>query len=57
MSRKGGTGGGGTGGGGTGGGGWGHPQGDMHIVAARLGCQSAMVCMSPAPVLREQKGG
>ena len=38
VSRKGGT-----GGGGTGGGGWGHPQGDMHMVAARLGCQSAMV--------------
>ena len=29
--------------GGTGGGGWGHPRGDMHVVAARLGCQSAMV--------------
>ena len=29
--------------GGTGGGGWGHPQGGMHMVAARLGCQSAMV--------------
>ena len=29
--------------GGSGGGGWGHPQGDMHMVAARLGCQSAMV--------------
>ena len=29
--------------GGTGGGGWGHPQGDMHMVAARLGCQSPMV--------------
>ena len=28
--------------GGTGGGGWGHPQGGMHMVAARLGCQSAM---------------
>ena len=28
--------------GGTGGSGWGHPQGDMHMVAARLGCQSAM---------------
>ena len=25
---------------GTGGGGWGHPQGDMHMVAARLGCES-----------------
>ena len=24
--------------GGTGGGGWGHPQGDMHMVATRLGC-------------------
>ena len=24
-------------------GGWGHLQGDMHMVAARLGCQSAMV--------------
>ena len=23
-----------------GGGGWGHPQGDVHMVAARLGCQS-----------------
>ena len=23
--------------------GWGHPQGDMHMVAARLSCQSAMV--------------
>ena len=33
--------------GGTGGGGCGHPQGDihmvMHMVAVRLGCQSAMV--------------
>ena len=29
--------------GGTGGGGWGHPQGDMHMVVARLSCQSAMV--------------
>ena len=42
VSRKGGTGGGGTGRGGTGRGGWGHPQGDMHMVAARLGCQSAV---------------
>ena len=31
MSRK----------GGTGGGESGHPQGDMHMVAARLDCQSA----------------
>ena len=23
--------------------GWGHPQGDMHMVAGRLSCQSAMV--------------
>ena len=22
---------------------WGHPQGDMHMVAARLGCERAMV--------------
>ena len=29
--------------GGTGGGGWGHLQGDMHMVVARLSCQSAMV--------------
>ena len=29
--------------GGTGGGGWGHPQGDMHMVTARLGYQSTMV--------------
>ena len=29
--------------GGTGGGGFGHLQGDMHMVAANLGCQSAMV--------------
>ena len=29
--------------GGAGGGGWGHLQGDMHMVAARLDCQSTMV--------------
>ena len=29
--------------GGTGGGRWCHLQGDMHMVAARLGCQRAMV--------------
>ena len=29
--------------GGTGGCGWCHPQGDLHMVAARLGCQSTMV--------------
>jgi len=29
--------------GGTGGGGWGHPQGAMHVVAARLGFERAMV--------------
>ena len=29
--------------GGTGEGGWVHPQGDMQMVTARLGCQSAMV--------------
>ena len=29
--------------GGTGDGGWGHPQGEMHMVAAKLGCQSTMV--------------
>ena len=29
--------------GGTGGGGWVHPQGGMHMVAAGLGCESAMV--------------
>ena len=28
--------------GGTGGGGWGHPQSDMHMVAARLGCERAV---------------
>ena len=28
---------------GTGGGGWGHPQGAVHVVAARLGCETAMV--------------
>ena len=28
---------------GTGRGGWSHPQGDMHMVAARLGCKRAMV--------------
>ena len=33
MSRK----------GGTGGGGWGHPQGDLHMVVAKLGCKSTMV--------------
>ena len=29
--------------GGTAGGGWDQPQGDMHMVTARLGCQSAIV--------------
>ena len=29
--------------GGTGGGGWGHPQGAVHMAAARLGCKRAMV--------------
>ena len=28
---------------GTGGGGWCHLQGDMHMIAARLGSQSTMV--------------
>ena len=28
--------------GGTGGGGWGHPQGAVHMVAARLGFEKAM---------------
>ena len=36
ISRKGGT-------GGAGGGGWGHPQSAMHMVAARLGFEKAMV--------------
>ena len=27
----------------TGGGGWGHPQGAVHMAAARLGCNKAMV--------------
>ena len=27
----------------TGGGGWSSPQGDIHMVAARLGCERAMV--------------
>ena len=27
----------------TGGGGWGHPQGAVHMVAARLGFEKAMV--------------
>ena len=26
----------------TGGGGWGYPQGDMHMVAAILGCERVM---------------
>ena len=29
--------------GGTGGSGWGDSQGDMHMVAARLGCKSTVV--------------
>jgi len=29
--------------GGTGKGEWGHPQGAVHMVAARLGCERAMV--------------
>ena len=33
MSRK----------GGTGGGGWGHPQGAVHMAAARLGCKRTVV--------------
>ena len=28
---------------GTEGGGWDHPQGDMHMVAVRFGCERAMV--------------
>ena len=28
--------------GGAGGGGWGHPQGAVHMTAARLGCKKAM---------------
>ena len=36
ISRKGGK-------GLTGGGRWGHPQGDMHVVAAGVGCKSAKV--------------
>ena len=28
---------------GAGGGGWGHPQGAVHMVAARVGCKRAMV--------------
>ena len=28
---------------GTGGGGWGHPQGAVHMAAARLGCTRTMV--------------
>ena len=29
--------------GGTGGGGWGHPQGAVHMAAARLGCKRTVV--------------
>ena len=29
--------------GGTEGGGWGHPQGDVHVVDSRLGCEKVMV--------------
>ena len=29
--------------GGTGGGGWGHPQGAVHMAAARLGCKMTVV--------------
>ena len=44
---------------------WGHPQGDMHMVAPRPGCRSAMVGTgwanfragsASAQVLRQQKG-
>ena len=37
--------------GGTRGDGWGHPQGDMHMVAAGLSCQSAMVGTVCEPIL------
>ena len=33
--------------GGTGGGGWGHPQGDMHLVAVRLGFEKAICARYP----------
>ena len=39
--------------GGTGGSGYGHPQGDMHMVAARLGCERAM----DASIIRTRTGG
>ena len=44
ISRKGGT---------EQGGGWGHPQGDIHMVAARLGCERAMVGTGWATSRRE----
>ena len=39
--------------GGTWGGGWGHPQGDMHVVAAKLDCQNAiwLGLVGPIPAL------
>ena len=38
--------------GGTGKGGWGHPQGDMHMVAARLGCEGPWLGLGgPPPTL------
>ena len=41
--------------GGKGGGGWGHPQGVVHMAAARLGCKRAMVGTEWAmPWLHEQ---
>ena len=30
--------------GGTGGGGWGHPQGDLHMLAVVAVCRNALVC-------------
>ena len=36
--------------GGTGRGGWGHLQGDMHTVAARLGCEGVVVRTDGPPL-------
>ena len=36
--------------GGTGGGGWGHPQGDMHTVAARLAVKESWVGLGWPPL-------
>ena len=40
----------------TGGSGWGHLQGDMHMVAARFGFQTAMLRLNLGSALESELG-